>query len=175
QRESAASGRGRAGGLRRAEGAGHSVDPNRDRVHLESRRRAEAQERSDPDAVRPVDPRRDQALLREQSAARADQSLKLVLDLQPEVGVGRGVGDTEEQGGIPDDRLLPAERDLPESSRAELVLLLVPGRKVVPASGLAKALRTEFEGRCPPVLHLPLVAEERAVALTARVMLVSSG
>ena len=36
---------GRAGGLRGAEGARHSVDPGRDRVHLQSRRGAEAAQR----------------------------------------------------------------------------------------------------------------------------------
>ena len=54
----AAQGDGRAGGLRRAEGARHSVDPGRDGVHLQSGRGAEAAQRTPPAEVRRVDPRR---------------------------------------------------------------------------------------------------------------------
>ncbi len=45
-RQSAAQGRGRAGRVRGAEGAGHPVDPGRNRVHLEPRRGAQAAQRS---------------------------------------------------------------------------------------------------------------------------------
>ena len=61
----------RAGGLRGAEGAGHSVDPGRDRVHLQSRRGAEAAQRPPAGEIRRVDGRRHPALLRREPAARA--------------------------------------------------------------------------------------------------------
>ena len=49
----------RAGRLRRAEGAGHPVDPGRDRVHLQSRRGAEAaRATAHQTQLRRVDPRR---------------------------------------------------------------------------------------------------------------------
>ena len=46
---------GRAGRLRGAEGARHSVDPGRDGVHLQSRRGTEAAQRAPPAAVRRID------------------------------------------------------------------------------------------------------------------------
>ena len=49
----AAQGRGRAGRIRGAEGARHSVDPGRDRVHLQSRRGTEAAQRPAPGAASP--------------------------------------------------------------------------------------------------------------------------
>ena len=58
----------RAGRLRRAEGAGHPVDPGRDRVHLQSRRGTEAAKRPPPEELRRVDPRRDPPLLRAEPA-----------------------------------------------------------------------------------------------------------
>ena len=69
--EHAAQGDRRAGGIRGAEGARHSVDPRRDRVHLESRRGADAAQRALSAALRGVDRPRRAPLLRAQSAAVA--------------------------------------------------------------------------------------------------------
>ena len=66
-----AQGRGRAGRVRGAESARHSVGPGRNGVHLQSRRGTEAPQRPPPDEVRRIDGRGHQALLRGESAARA--------------------------------------------------------------------------------------------------------
>src|SRR6185437_2310155 len=70
RRESAAQGARRAGGLRGAQGAGHPVHPRRDRIHLQSGRRAAPQGFGLPGQDRRRDLRRHQELPREESAAR---------------------------------------------------------------------------------------------------------
>ena len=95
------------------------------------------------------------------TSARASE---FVFGLHPEIEIGRSRRQSEQQRGVPDDRLPAAEIVLSEQRRTHPMALLARRREVVPASHVAESLRAELERVLPAVLDLPLIAEVRAVA-----------